>query len=130
MTPSDRQLAAEEAAEARDRDRKAGRRQAYERADEAVPRSGGKEGKMEDKRAVNRDNKEMRERGGDMSAGLEVGEDTLMGEKGSFAEMVRKREEGTRRREDKKEQERLEKRKAEEERLAERKKKDSATMDM
>jgi hypothetical protein len=61
--------------------RKAERRSAFERADEAAPKQVGKEGKIAEKRASNAVNKEMRDK---EVGGLEVDEGTLMGEGSSF----------------------------------------------
>lgn len=61
--------------------RKSDRREAYDRADELVPKAVGKEGKLAEKRAGNAVNKEMREKD---VGGLEVDEGTLMGEGSSF----------------------------------------------
>lgn len=80
---SDRQYAMEAAQEARKAERKAAYKEDYRRADEIVPRSGGREGKMEEKRATNAENRTYREK--DVTAGLEVDEGTLMGDSGSFA---------------------------------------------
>lgn len=80
---SDRQYAMETEQEARKAERKAAYKEDYRRADEIVPRSGGKEGKMEEKRATNPENRVFREK--DVTAGLEVDEGTLMGDSGSFA---------------------------------------------
>jgi len=55
----------------------------YARADEMVPKSGGKDGKMEEKRATNAENRQFREK--DATAGLEADEGTLMGENEGFA---------------------------------------------
>lgn len=79
---TDRQLALEQRAEDAARARKAGRREAYERADDLVPKAGGREGKMDEKRAVNEENRQYRER--DAASGFEVDDSTLMGSGGSF----------------------------------------------
>lgn len=79
---TDRQLALEQRAEEAARANKAGRREAYEKADELVPRAGGREGKMDEKRAVNEENKQYRER--DAASGFEVDDNTLMGTGASF----------------------------------------------
>ena len=81
-TASDRRLAIEDEMDARKVDRKARYKQGYAKADEMVPKSVGKEGKMDEKRATNMVNKELREK---EVGGLEVDEGTLMGESGSFA---------------------------------------------
>ena len=83
-TSSDRQLALESAAHQRKVERKAELKKGYHRADELVPKSVGKEGKMEEKRATNSANKQYREK---EVGGLEVDEGTLMGDGGgsSFA---------------------------------------------
>lgn len=83
-TPSDRRLAIEDQREAERQARrskyKSDRRDAYEKADELVPKQVGKEGKMAEKRASNAANKEMRDK---EPGGLEVDEGTLMGSEGS-----------------------------------------------
>lgn len=66
------------------RDRKMDRNRAYERADALVPKSGGREGRIEEKRAQNAINREARDK--DMTAGLEVDEQTLMGGGGGFSD--------------------------------------------
>ena len=76
-TASDRQLAVESAADHRKAERRADLKKGYNRADELVPKSGGKEGKMEEKRATNSANKQYREK---EVGGLEVDEGTLMGD--------------------------------------------------
>jgi len=83
---SDRRLAQEEQAEheraERRQAKKSDRREAFERADELVPKSVGKEGKLAEKKAANSANKEMRDK---EVGGLEVDEGTLMGgEESSF----------------------------------------------
>ena len=123
---SDRQLALESASELRKRDRKAEQRERYEKADEAVPRSGGKEGKMDEKRATNAVNREFREK---EVGGLEADEGTLMGES-SFQAALRARDASKNRREDKRAIEMADRRAATDERLADRRAKESATMDM
>jgi hypothetical protein len=50
---TDRQLALERKAEDTTRERKYERKAAYERADDMVPRAGGREGKLDERRAVN-----------------------------------------------------------------------------
>jgi putative heme degradation protein len=47
-----------------------------------APKSGGREGKIEEKRATNAANREMRDR--DSAAGLEVSESVLMGDDGGI----------------------------------------------
>lgn len=79
---TDRQLALEQRAEDAARARKTERKAAYEKADELVPRSGGREGKMEERRAANDENRKYRER--DAASGFEVDEGTLMGTGNSF----------------------------------------------
>lgn len=79
---TDRQLALEQKAEDASRARKTERKAAYEKADDLVPRSGGREGKMEERRAVNDENRKYRER--DAASGFEVDEGTLMGTGNSF----------------------------------------------
>jgi hypothetical protein len=74
---TDRQLALEQQQEDLARERKAERNRAFTRADEMAPKSGGREGKMEERRATNAENRQYRER--DMAGGLEVDEGTLMG---------------------------------------------------
>lgn len=81
-TPADRQLALESTQDLQRNDRKAKLKENYNRADELVPKSGGKEGKMDEKRATNAENRQFRER--DMAAGLEVDEGVLMGENEGF----------------------------------------------
>lgn len=82
---SDRQMALESEREAqhaaRQAERVSNRRTALERAEEAVPRLQGKEGKMAEKRATNSANKEMRDK---EVGGLELDESTLMGDGSSF----------------------------------------------
>lgn len=84
LSAADRRLALEDAQLARRLERKSHLTEQYRRADEAVPRSSGKEGKMEEKRATNASNKEMRDEDA-TGAGLEVDEGTLMGDQGGFA---------------------------------------------
>jgi hypothetical protein len=79
---TDRQLALERKAEDTTRERKYERKAAYERADDMVPRAGGREGKLDERRAVNEENKKYRER--DAASGFEVDESTLMGTGSSF----------------------------------------------
>lgn len=77
QTPADRQLALEEAREESLKARKAERNKAYGRVEELVPKQGGREGKLEERRATNAENRMYREK--DTSAGIEVDEATLMG---------------------------------------------------
>ncbi len=79
---TDRQLALEESAASSSRQRKAERNRGIERAEELVPKSGGREGRIEERRATNAQNREMRDKGGD--AGLEVSESVLMGDDGGY----------------------------------------------
>ena len=83
---SDRRLAQEEQEDLERAQRrsakKSDRREAFERADELVPKAVGKEGKMAEKKAANSVNKEMRDK---EVGGLEMDEGTLMGgEESSF----------------------------------------------
>lgn len=80
---TDRQLALERKAEDASRERKYERKAAYERANDMVPRAGGREGKLEDRRAANEENRKYRER--DAASGFEVDESTLMGTGSSFS---------------------------------------------
>ncbi|WWC65951.1 uncharacterized protein I303_108573 [Kwoniella dejecticola CBS 10117] len=125
---SDRQYGAELAQDARKAERKSHLKDMYNRADELVPKSGGKEGKMEERRAANAENRKFRDK--DMTAGLEVDEGTLMGDTGSFAAALRAREQAEARRRDKKDFAMQDRRAADSERLQERKAKENATMDM
>lgn len=127
-TPADRQLAREEEREERRRERKAESRSKYEKANEAVPRSGGREGKMEEKRATNAQNRQMREK--DPTGELEMDEGTLLGSNDSFAAALRARDSAQSWRAEKKAMADADRRAADEERLAERKAKENATMDM
>lgn len=77
QTAADRQLALEEAREESLKARKAERNKLYGRVEELVPKTGGREGKMEERRATNAENRMYREK--DASAGIEVDEATLMG---------------------------------------------------
>ncbi|ORY34900.1 hypothetical protein BCR39DRAFT_515474 [Naematelia encephala] len=124
---SDRQLAIEADVDARKAARKAELKDRYQKADEAVPRERGKEGKMDEKRATNASNKEMREKD---VVGLEVDEGTLMGETDGFAAALRARDSAESRRADRRAAFMAERRVVEEERLSERKAKEAATMDM
>jgi hypothetical protein len=121
----------------------------YERAEEIVPRSGGKEGKMDEKRASNAVNREFREK---EVGGLEVDEGVLLGDGGSFAaawvvlsrrsgdpelmfgrsgdQRLKARDAANTKRGDKRAAMMADRRAADEERLQERKVKESATMDM
>ena len=83
MTTSDRQLAIEAEKEQRSLHRKSERKSAFERADALAPKSGGKEGRMEERKATNAANRELREK--DSAAGLEIPEATLMGGGSDFA---------------------------------------------
>jgi hypothetical protein len=76
-SPADRQLALEEQREDAFKQRKAERNKAYGRVEELVPKTGGREGKLEERRATNAENRMYREK--DASAGIEVDEATLMG---------------------------------------------------
>ena len=141
-TAADRQLAKEEDREERRRERKAESRNKYEKANEAVPRAGGREGKIEEKRATNAQNKEMREK--DPTGGLELDEGTLLGSNDSFAaasvvsfiftfsltRRLRARDAAQSWRAEKKAMADADRRAADEEWLAERKAKENATMDM
>nr|XP_019043420.1 hypothetical protein I302_07997 [Kwoniella bestiolae CBS 10118]OCF22350.1 hypothetical protein I302_07997 [Kwoniella bestiolae CBS 10118] len=127
-TSSDRQYAMEVAQDTRKAERKSHLRDMYNKADELVPKSGGREGKMEERRATNAENKRYRDK--DTAAGLEVDEGTLMGDEGSFAAAVRAREQAESRRRDRKDFAAQDRRAADSERLMERKAKESATMDM
>ncbi|ORX37853.1 hypothetical protein BD324DRAFT_402906 [Kockovaella imperatae] len=127
-TGADRQLAKEAESEYRKSEYKAKMKQGYERADEMVPKSIGKEGKMAEKRATNAVNREFREK---EVGGLEVDEGTLMGGgDSSFAAALRARDAAKNRREDKRAMDLADRRAAADERLAERRAKESATMDM
>lgn len=79
---ADRQFALEEEREAASKARKAERTKAYGRAEELVPKSGGREGKLEERRATNAENRMYREK--DPAAGIEVDEATLMGGSNDF----------------------------------------------
>ena len=79
---ADRQLALEQAQEDRQRAQKATRKEAFEKASDLVPKSGGKEGKMDEKRATNAENRAQRDK---EVGGLEVDEGTLMGDSSGFA---------------------------------------------
>ncbi|WRT69584.1 uncharacterized protein IL334_006573 [Kwoniella shivajii] len=125
---SDRQYASELAQDAKKAEKKSHLKDVYNRADELVPKSGGKEGKLEERRALNAENRKFRDK--DVTAGLEVDEGTLMGEGGSFAAALKARELAEARRKDKKDFATQDRRSADSERLMERKAKESATMDM
>ncbi|WVQ79299.1 hypothetical protein IAT38_001396 [Cryptococcus sp. DSM 104549] len=127
-TASDRQYALETATDHARLSRKAEHKAAQARADELVPRGVGKEGKMEERRATNAENRAYREKDG--AAGLEVDEGTLMGDSGGFAAALRQREAAEARRQSRKDIAQLDKRGADAERLQERRQKESATMDM
>jgi len=125
-------------------DRKAKLKEGYTRADEMAPKSGGKEGKMEEKRATNAENRQFREK--DVTAGLEADEGVLMGENEGFKAAwedsqsmrheswwccrIRARDAAQARRTDKKASMQADRRAADGERLSERKQKESQTMDM
>ncbi|KAL7424996.1 hypothetical protein Q5752_000683 [Cryptotrichosporon argae] len=129
--PADRQYGRESLSELRASERKAARRAAYERADAAVPRLGGREGKLAERHAVNAANRERRERdGAGAAAGLEVDDRTLMGDADGFgaALALREREEG-RASERQMEREEARRLRADEARK-ERAQKETATMDM
>ncbi|KAI9633054.1 uncharacterized protein MKK02DRAFT_35252 [Dioszegia hungarica] len=128
-TTADRQLEREDAHLARQAERKADRLQRYQRANEAVPRSSGKEGKMEEKRATNASNKEMRDKDS-TGAGLEVDEGTLMGDQGGFAAALRARDGAKNRKEEERAAMLEDRRAAEQDRLAERRQKETDTMAM
>lgn len=85
-TVAERQMAREVQAESdrmeRNAERRAGRKVVLERAEELAPRQTGKEGRQAEKRATNQQNKQMREK--DAAAGLEVDDETLMGDDSSF----------------------------------------------
>ena len=74
---ADRQLALENRREDVARERKAERNKLLGRAEDMVPKSSGREGKMDEKRAINAENRKYREK--DASAGMEMDESTLMG---------------------------------------------------
>lgn len=83
LSTSDRQLAFEADKERRNLQRKSERKSAFERADDLAPKSGGKEGRMDERKATNAANRELREK--DSAAGLEIPEATLMGGGTDFA---------------------------------------------
>lgn len=86
-TVAERQMAREVQADAERTERKAERRAerkvVLERAEDLAPRQTGREGRVAEKRAANEQNKQMRDK--DAAAGLEVDDDTLMGDDGGFA---------------------------------------------
>ncbi|WWC92916.1 uncharacterized protein L201_007878 [Kwoniella dendrophila CBS 6074] len=127
-TSSDRQYAYEISKDQQKSERKLKYKEMYNKADELIPKSGGKEGKFEERRAINQENKKYRDK--DTTAGLEVDDNTLMGEGGSFAAALKAREQAQSRRQDKKDFAMQDRRAADSERLMERKAKESATMDM
>ncbi|WVQ96090.1 hypothetical protein IAU59_003191 [Kwoniella sp. CBS 9459] len=127
---ADRQYALETSQDESRKERKHRQKEAYERADEYVPRFGGKDGKMEEKRAMNAENRKWRDKGQDQSAGLEVDDSTLMGDGSSFAAALRAREAASARKKDAKEFRMQDQRAANQERLTERRAKENATMDM
>jgi len=124
----DRQLALEEAAAEASRQRKSDRARLYSRADEMAPKSGGREGKIEERRATNAANKEMRDR--DTAAGLEVSESVLMGDDGGIKAAIARRDAAAARRQDKRGQADADRRSAMSERFSEIKSKDAANMEM
>ena len=81
-TAADRQLALEDERDTRKAEYKSKAREAYNKADELVPKSGGKEGKMEEKKANNAVNREMRDK--EVGAAVELDEGTLLGDAGGF----------------------------------------------
>ncbi|KAI5451377.1 hypothetical protein NCC49_001686 [Naganishia albida] len=125
---TDRQLALEQRAEDAARARKADRRAAYERADELVPRAGGREGKMEERRAANDENRKYRER--DAASGFEVDEGTLMGTGNSFQAALAQRQQADARRQERRGQFQADKRSEMSERMQAMKSKEDATMAM
>ncbi|KAK8849574.1 hypothetical protein IAR55_004909 [Kwoniella newhampshirensis] len=127
-TASDRQYALETAADQRKNERKQAAKDIYNKADELVPRQGGKEGKIEEKRATNNENRKYRDK--DVTEGLEVEESTLLGDSGGFAAALKARNEAAARRTGKKDVMMADRRAADQERLSERRAKESATMDM
>ncbi|WVF68550.1 hypothetical protein IAT40_003318 [Kwoniella sp. CBS 6097] len=127
---ADRQYALETSRDESRKERKHRQKEAYERADEYVPRSGGKEGKMEERRAMNAENRKWRDKGQDQSAGLELDEGTLMGDGSSFAAALRARDAASARKKDAKDFRMQDQRSADQERLTERRAKENATMDM
>jgi hypothetical protein len=76
-------MALETERDARSATRLAERKSAFARADEMAPKSGGREGKLEERKATNATNREFRER--DSAAGLEIPEKTLLGGGSDFA---------------------------------------------
>ncbi|TXT09915.1 uncharacterized protein COLE_03849 [Cutaneotrichosporon oleaginosum] len=129
---AERQMAREVQAESermeRNAERRAGRKVVIERVEELAPRQTGKEGRQAEKRATNQQNKQMREK--DAAAGLEVDDDTLMGDGSSFAAALRARDGVSSKRADRKSEEAAERRAAHEERIAERREKELETMAM
>ncbi|KAJ9102419.1 hypothetical protein QFC21_002819 [Naganishia friedmannii] len=125
---TDRQLALERKAEDATRERKYERKAAYERADDMVPRAGGREGKMEERRAVNEENKKFRER--DAASGFEVDENTLMGTGSSFGNAVAQREQMNARRQERRSNADADKRSMMSESMHAMKSKEDATMAM
>ncbi|KAJ9121621.1 hypothetical protein QFC22_002241 [Naganishia vaughanmartiniae] len=125
---TDRQLALENKAENATRDRKHERKAAYERADDMVPRAGGREGKLEERRAANEENKKYRER--DAASGFEVDENTLMGTGSSFGNAVAQREQMNARRQERRSNADADKRSMMSESMHAMKSKEDATMAM
>ncbi|WVQ75068.1 hypothetical protein IAR50_004677 [Cryptococcus sp. DSM 104548] len=125
---ADRRFAHEASQDARKQERKAVYKSQARRADEEVPKSGGREGKIEERRATNAENRLYREK--DATAGLEVDDKTLMGDSNSFAAALRRRDEAEARRREKREYKNQDQRAAVSERLSERKSKEDATMEM
>nr|XP_019009238.1 uncharacterized protein I206_05886 [Kwoniella pini CBS 10737]OCF48019.1 hypothetical protein I206_05886 [Kwoniella pini CBS 10737] len=125
---SDRQYGIEIAKDIRKAERKSHLKDIYNKADELIPKSGGREGKIEERKAINDENRKFREK--DITAGLEVDEGTLMGEGGSFAAALKAREQAESRRKERKDFAMQDRRAADSERLQERKAKENATMDM
>ncbi|WVO13831.1 hypothetical protein L204_101454 [Cryptococcus depauperatus] len=127
-TASDRQYAHEASQDARKHERQSAYREDAKRANEIVPKNDGKEGRMEEKRAKNAENRAYRDK--DTSAGLESDERTLLGDSNSFAAAVRRRDEAQARRREQKELANQDQRAKIDERLQERKQKEAATMEM
>lgn len=86
-TVAERQMAREVQAETerreRNAERRAGRKVILDRVEEIAPRQTGREGRQAEKRAANEQNRQMRDK--DAAAGLEIDDDTLMGDDGGFA---------------------------------------------
>lgn len=85
-TVAERQMAREVQAETerleRNAERRAGRKVILDRVEEIAPRQTGREGRQAEKRAANEQNRQMRDK--DAAAGLEMDEETLMGDDGGF----------------------------------------------